>query len=265
VTFMTSCKKDTNSTVNNDDMSTTADRFQEAEGTSSDVDVIADQAMEAHSVSMRTSGSNNVFGILSCAVVTNDTVNHIITVDFGSGCTGQHGHTRSGQIIIHYNGGNYFTPGFQRIVTFNNYYIDQKHLEGTRTITNNGLNSNNHLNWTIDAQNMRITRPGGSYHEWNSLRNREMIAGDSTLNNPNDDIYSITGSSNGVRSNGVTCSATITNPLIKDGSCFYRIVSGTIVITPSNKPPMTLDYGSGTCDDLATVTRNGVTYTIHIH
>jgi len=266
LTMVSGCKKD-NTENNNagDDMETTADRFQEAEGISSDVDVISDQAMEMNSVNMRFANGSDGYGILTCAAVTRDTVNHVITIDFGTGCTGHWGHVRSGQIIIHYTGNDYFTPGFQRIVTFNNYYIDNRHVEGTRTITNNGFNTASHLNWTINAQNMKVTRPNGNYHQWNSLRNREMLAGDSTLTDASDDIYSITGSTSGINSNGVTCSATITNPLIKDGSCFFRIVSGTIVITPSNKPQITIDYGSGNCDDLATVTRNGVTITIHIH
>ncbi len=267
--FVVGCKKDNSmtstSSTSTDDVNANADRFQESEGVSSDVDVITDQAMEMHGIDLRLHGNSDVYGILSCATVTNDTVNQIITIDFGTGCTGHNGHVRSGQIIIHYNGNNYFTPGFQRTVTFNNYYIDQRHVEGTRTITNNGFNADNHLNWTISAQGMKITRLNGSFHEWNSERNREMLTGDSTPTDRLDDIYSITGSSTGTNSHGNSCTATITNALIKKGSCYFRFVSGTVEITSTNRPTLTLDYGNGTCDDLATVTRNGVTTTIHIH
>lgn len=270
ITFISACKKD--SSLNNDQSSTVtedknanADLFQESEGISSDVDVISDQSMEMHGVDMRLHPSTDEYGILTCATVTNDTVNHVITIDFGTGCTGHNGHTRSGQIIIHYNGDNYFTPGFERTITLNNYYIDQKHVEGTRIITNNGFNGAGNLNWTINAQNMRITHQNGNFHVWNSLRNREMLGGDSTLTNSQDDVYSITGSASGFNSRGDSCIATISNPLIKEGSCNFRFVSGTVEITSTSRPALTLDYGNGTCDDLATITRNGVTYTIHIH
>jgi hypothetical protein len=269
ISFATSCKKDDSTKITtdaDDDGVSYADRFQEAEGVSSDVDVMSDEAIEMGSVSLRGGSAADDFGILSCATITNDTINQITTIDFGPppGCQGPH-HTRSGQIIIHHNGLHYFDTGYERIVTFNNYYVDDRHLEGTRTITNNGVNSNGHVNWTINAQNMRITKPNGNYHEWNSLRNREMISGDTISFDPASTVYSITGSSSGVNSNGVTCTQTITNALIKPGSCFFRIVSGTIVVTPSNKPQLTIDFGSGTCDDIATVTRNGVTHIIHIH
>lgn len=263
LTFMTSCKKEDSMKDTEDEASITsnADQFQEAEAANSDVDVISDMAVELHSVEGARMAAPNT--VLSCATVTNDTINQVITVDFNSGCIGHHGHVRSGQIIIHYSGGSYFTTGFQRIVTFNNYYIDGRHIEGTRTITNNGLNAAGNLNWSISAQNMRVTKPNGTYHEWNSSRVREMIAGDTLLTHPDDDIYSITGSSNGVNSNGNTCNAVITNPLIKRGDWRY-FVRGTVVITPSNRPQRTLDFGNGTLDDIATVTKNGITHTIHL-
>ncbi|MCX6292413.1 MAG: hypothetical protein NT126_11720 [Bacteroidetes bacterium] len=264
LTFMTSCKKDSSTSANEEDMITNADQFQEAEGATSDVDNISDIATQTNSANFRLTSNDDHYGILGCATVNRDTVNQVVTIDFGTGCTGNDGRTRSGQIIIHYSGGTYFTPGFQRIVTFNNYFVNNRHIEGTRTITNNGNNAAGHLNWTVDAQNMRVTRPNGTYHTWNSLRTREMIAGDTLLFHPADDVYSITGSSNGSNSNGNTCSAVITTALIKRGNCHW-IVSGTVDITPSNRPVRTLDFGSGNCDDLATVTKNGISHLIHLH
>ncbi len=269
LSFAMSCKKDdsTSITTDTDDEGVSyADRFQEAEGISSDVDVMCDEAVEMGSVSLRPGSGTSENSLLStCAVVTNDTIAQQITIDFGTGCTGPHGHTKSGQIIIHYNGPNYFATGYQRIVTFNNYFIDGKHVEGTRTITNNGVNGSGFMNWTTQALNMRITRPSGHYHEWNGIRNRVMTSGDTLSFDPDAIVYSISGSSSGINSNGVTCSQTITNALVKLGSCSFRIVSGTIVVTPSNRPQLTIDFGSGDCDDIATVTRNGVTHIIHIH
>jgi len=47
---------------------------------------------------------------MSCAVVTHDVENQTITIDFGDVCTGPNGVTRSGMIIINYDGRR-FVPG----------------------------------------------------------------------------------------------------------------------------------------------------------
>ena len=57
---------------------------------------------------------------------------------------------------------------------------------------------------------------------------------------------------------------TIQNPLIKRADCFKYFVQGTIAITNINNKTMTLDYGTGTCDNVATVTVNGHTRTIQL-
>lgn len=46
--------------------------------------------------------------------------------------------------------------------------------------------------------------------------------------------------------------------------CRRHFVQGTFDLTPSNKPTRHIDFGSGTCDDIATVTINNHTYTIHL-
>ena len=56
---------------------------------------------------------------------------------------------------------------------------------------------------------------------------------------------------------------TITN-ITRDLSCAY-ITAGTLNIVPSNRPARLIDFGSGACDDVATVTKNGVTRVIHLH
>ena len=259
LSLVTSCKKDSmnssNPSTSSEDVNANADRFQESEGISSDVDVIADQATEMHGIDMRLNSAADAFGILSCATDSNDTINHVMVIDFGTGCTGHNGHVRSGQIIIHYNGSNYFTPGFQRIITFNNYYIDNRHVEGTRTITNDGFDADNHLKWTIHAQDMRITRPNGTYHEWNSDRVRLMLAGDSTLTDPSDDIYSITGEHTVTNAAGKTRTSTIIEALEKKVIC-ENIDKGKVKIQGPNHYAI-LDYGDGTCDKIATISIDG--------
>lgn len=256
------CKKDEASQPVSDLTSAAAD-FEQGEQIGNDIDRMADDAYLTSTVNLRLAGPVDANSILSCAVVTRDTVNRILTIDFGSGCTGNDGRTRSGQVIIQYNG-HYFDPGFSRSVSFNNYFVDSNQVTGTRAITNNGFNGNGNLTWTIQAQNIRITKPNGYYHEWNSTRTRELVAGLATPNSPMDDVYLITGSGSSMNSHGNSTSVSILLPLRKEMSCHW-IVSGTVEVTPSSHPVRTLDYGNGGCDHFATVTVNGITRTLILH
>jgi hypothetical protein len=76
-----------------------------------------------------------------------------------------------------------------------------------------------------------------------------------------DDVYLIDGSADGIRPSGITWEREIVNALRKEMNCRW-IVSGTVEITPEDRPTRILDYGDGTCDNIATVIINGVTYTI---
>ena len=66
LSVMTSCKKDNSVSDNSttEDVNANADRFQESEGVSSDVDVISDQAFEMHGVEMRNQSTSDAFGVL---------------------------------------------------------------------------------------------------------------------------------------------------------------------------------------------------------
>ena len=255
------CKKNSDTSVNND--LTAASDYEQASSISDDAVNMADNAAKGTS-NFRLASDNMYEALGGCATVTRDSINGVITIDFGSSnCLCNDGRNRRGQIIIHYTGGGYFDVGSVKTITFNNYYVNDHHVEGTKTVTNNGLNSSGHYTWNINIVNFRITKPDGHYHEWNSQRVREMIGGQNTAT-IFDDVYSITGSASGINSNGESCSATITNALIRPIDCHF-ITTGTIVITPSNRPARTLDYGNGDCDNTGTVTINNVTYTITLH
>ena len=53
----------------------------------------------------------------------------------------------------------------------------------------------------------------------------------------------------------------ITSALRKEIGCRH-IVSGSLALTPSGKPTRYVDFGTGACDDQATVTINGNVYNI---
>ena len=263
--ILSGCKKDEDPTVQNDNSNSAVYKDMAAEAgradfVENDVDLLADEAARGH---FGPNGPQGPQGILNpCATVTHDTVSvpHIITIDFGPvNCLGNDGHWRRGQIIVTYTG-PYWAAGSVRTIGFNGYHVDDNSITGTRTVTNNGQNSSGNYNWTIDVVNFTITKPNGNWFSRNSNRNREMIQGYGTIN-PWDDVYLITGTANGQKSNGHTLNTTITNALRKEVGCKW-IVSGTMDMAPNNLPVKTVDFGNGTCDNIATVTVNGISHTI---
>ena len=256
-----SCKKEEAS--NPAEFPADAQDMGQMESIFNDVDNLVAEASENGNVNGRYSAAQDANALLlnGCATITNDSVAGILTIDFGTGCVGRDGRTRSGIIQVNYSGGRYFNPGSSRTVTFINYFIDGRHVEGTRSIVNNGFNASGNMNWTITATNMLITLSNGNWHGWNGQRNREMTAGygDSLWVN---DVYLINGTGSGTNSNGGSSTSIITN-LVRENSCHW-IVSGTIELIPASHPTRFIDFGNGSCDAIATVTVNGNTHTIHL-
>jgi hypothetical protein len=257
----TGCKKD--KVTDEEDFQTTAQDIGQAESISTDVDNMTSQVARVGTFSHSNCQDSNhdQFNFNSCATVTNDSINHVLTFDFGNGCTGPDGKTRAGKVIVNYTGSGYFDPGASWVVTFDSFYVNTRHIEGTRSVVNNGFNTAGNLTWSINATNMRVTRTDGTYRTWNSTRTREMVAGygDSLWEN---DVYVVNGTASGTNHNGDAVTSTLTN-LRHENDCHW-ITSGTLEITPSGRPTRTIDFGTGDCDAVATVTKNGVTRTIQL-
>lgn len=256
------CKKD----KENDDYSTMpAEDHATAEYAAEDAQSSADAA----------AANYNFFKIkdvsgLGCATISKDsTMNsgqlvRTITIDFGpTNVTCQNSNKiRRGKIIVQYRGKGYFEPGASKTITFDNYYLNDKKVEGSRTIENTSTAGSNPT-WSISS-NITITKVTGVKLTWTSTRTREMLDGQNTPSDPTDDKYSINGSASGVSSNGNSFTANISSPLIRATSCAY-IQAGKLDITVSGKSAVrSIDYGNGTCDDEATITVNGKTYTFHL-
>ena len=241
---------------------TTASNQAFADESYNDVNNIADEAALTGAVFYKTEVENSL--LAGCAVVTRDTISipHVTTIDFGSGCTGIDGKTRRGIIVVTHDG-HYRQAETTVTITFNNYYVNDNQVIGTKTIHNDGVNGNGNFVFTITVNGQIILSNGGGTINWTSQRVREWIAGESTPSR-DDDQYSITGLASGTAANGELFTATIVDPLIRNiaPGCRRHFVSGTVLIQRSGKSDKVIDFGSGTCDNLATVTINGVTRTI---
>lgn len=233
----------------------------EAEMAASDIDMICDGAQGEPS-------SDRSSSPVPCATITKDSVTipgtMLITVDFGTGCTGPDGKVRKGIIHISQQG-RHFHPGSIRTVTFDNYYVNNNKVEGTRTVTNVTGPGAPLPTWHIVATNMKLTKANGSIHQWNSDRTRIMVAGAATHHDRSDDAFDVIGDWNGIRPNGANYIATITQPLHKANNCQW-ISSGKIEFrNVQNNKTRILDFGNGTCDNQATVTKGNNTHTITLH
>lgn len=266
---LSSCKKDQQAGI--DYETQTALDNSLADGVFNDVNNIANQAITGTLSTYRSSNPDENSTIFSaCATVTltpdSSGPGGNVIVDFGtSPCRCRDLRYRKGQVLIRYTGA-YSDSGTVITTTFNNYYVgmDSQSLykvEGTKTVTNLGRNTAGNKHFSVNVSNARITNTSNQVLTWNSTREREWIAGESTPVNWNDDTYSITGSASGSNFAGTNFTVNITSPLIFSLDCSY-IKQGRFDLTPAGKPTRTLDYGNGGCDALATVTINGRTFNI---
>jgi len=191
-----------------------------------------------------------------------------VTLDYGTGCLGDDGVTRRGQIVTVMTG-LYVDSTSVLTSTFQNFYetinnIDHQ-ITGTQIITNLGHNNQGHPHFSVDVQNASVSYSEGTIN-WTSQRENEWIAGYDTYINPWDDEYYVTGTADGTDINGAAFSVNITSPLYCKfcPSPIYRWVvsSGTLDIVNPGYPNITVDYGNGDCDLTVYVIINGTTYTI---
>jgi hypothetical protein len=175
-----------------------------------------------------------------------------ITVDYGTGCTGFFENTRAGKIMIVVTGPRR-EPGSKRTVTFDNYYINGIKVEGTHEVETTGFNNNQNMTVSVTLTGGKITLPDGKRIQRSFEHQREWIAGWLTRN-PWDDECLITGTATGVNINGVAYTKTIMTALHWQRVCRF-IVSGVVKIELTGSEPFEINFGTGDCDAVATVTR----------
>jgi hypothetical protein len=262
-----SCRKDKMNDPEEKDKDTSSAADQSlASTTVNDMTSIADEAGRTYSVSsFKTADTEGILST-SCATVTVDSSAapaRTITVNFGtSNCLCNDGRYRRGALVFAFTG-KYRDSLTVITVTPQSYFVNDNQVTGTKSITNKGHNASNHLVYEINANIQIIKANGAGTVSWQSTRQREWVSGESTMV-WSDDVYSITGNASGTNANGHTFTSVITTPLVRNMAigCRKHFVSGVLEHTPAGKATRYIDYGSGACDDQATVTINGTSYTI---
>lgn len=268
------CNKE-NDDIIIDNTSTSARDNATAENMFADIKKVVEEAADDEGQTNKNTGNPNKTGYTfgSCATVSINPAwidpnwPKVMEIDFGAtNCTGVYGVNRRGKLIVTLTG-KYRDSGTTLTIQTQDYYVNDIKVEGTKTITNNGYNSNNNLEFTVSVNNGQITYQNNTTTTWATSRTNEWIEGDSTTLFTHgfagicDDVYLITGSANGVNQKRNPYTVTITSPLRKEVCCRW-LVSGTLEIVPNGLDPRIVDFGSGDCDNQATVTINNNTYNI---
>jgi hypothetical protein len=202
-----------------------------------------------------------------CFTVTVDhpdltTFPKVITIDFGSGCSvifNEDTITREGQIIITITD-RWFVEGAEHTVTFNDFYINGVKIEGTRTITNLGLNERNHLELGILLEGGKVIFNDTAWVSREAEHTREW----SRQSDPMNDTIWITGLASGTNILGEQYNREIVEPLmlVRCAEHQYRwvIAGGSVEITNSERGNCTLDYTGSGCDGEVIIGKNGSRY-----
>ncbi len=206
----------------------------------------------------------------TCYTVTVDhpdlmTFPKVITIDFGAGCSVVFNGdtiTREGQIIITITNRWYIT-GAEHSITFNDFFINGVKLEGTRTITNLGMNMRNHFEQRVVLEAGKVIFNDTA---WVS-REAEHVREWSRQLNPMNDTLWITGIASGVNILGEEYSRVIVEPLTlvhcADVDFRWVIADGVVEVTNSVRGNTTIDYSNSGCSGDVVISKNGNEYQYH--
>lgn len=205
----------------------------------------------------------------SCATTSWTFVEGVFTgtIDFGSeGCSLENGNVLKGKIILSFS--NNFSTSEQMIsYTFENFEHNGKKINGNKTLTRSKksteLQQEVHpvYSYTVD---MTITFENDSTYTRKGNITKEFVTGYDTFGNWDDNVFLVTGTQSTSTPNGDSWSSTIQTPLRYEASCKKPFpVSGT-VLKVKNGVETLVDFGTGECDNIATITTNGETSTLEL-
>ena len=177
-----------------------------------------------------------------------------ITIQFNGACNNQ-----TGSIIAAFTN-KYDNLGSSVAITLNNYSYNGYPITGTIGYSFNGI-INNEANYNINFSNINIKNAKERILNWSANQTIKIANGETTATT-NDDTYLINGSSTGRAFAGNDFTTLLNSDLTLLGNCNW-ISSGTATVSPENKQPRVLDFGSG-CDNKATAKIYNLSYEVVI-
>jgi hypothetical protein len=199
------------------------------------------------------------YKINQCPNVTIDSAKNgypkTITLNYGNGVELKNGRVLSGVITINITAPR-LTDGAKRTFTFNNYSVDDVAVSGTLVTQFNGDNQTTRIH--TQTGDLEFTLPDGKTINRDVNRVVEWLEGLDTPEDMTDDKVQITAAVDVAVSDGGTYHKETAEPLIKLGDCRW-FVQGVVDIEINGETTISIDYGDGECDNLAIVTKDGVT------
>jgi hypothetical protein len=218
-----------------------------------DVDLIVEDALTQNASLLKSGTIGNSAYLTSCAVITLNTKvsPQLLTIDFGSSCTGSDGKMRSGKIIVTSVAFNTYPS--VRNKAFENYFVDGKKIEGSvvKTILSDNVN-NIRTATTLEDITINLQNNEGTVHRVAGITRQYLL---NNLGVRDDNQVKTWGMVEFTRVSGIKVTKTVTaeNPLLYSASC-HHIVSGTVLIATSTNHNWSIDFGNGECDSKAILT-----------
>lgn len=165
-----------------------------------------------------------------------------------SGIADNYGIVKEGRIIYRINSEKLFLDsGMTCDLIMQNFKIDGNKVNGMITIENKGDAS-----YAISTEHLKVIISGKTVEIVDGLFTK--IDGSCS--------YELTGHANVISSFGKPFTATITDKVLVDTDCRWRLVAGNVEFDVLNQSKKSIDFGKGDCDPFATVTVNNVTIPI---
>ena len=193
-------------------------------------------------------------------ISTNKSTSYPITkiIDYGTGTVDPiDGKTRKGQIVITLES-SWDIIGATVTIEFVNYMNNGSQFNcdsmkiihaAAHTLTCDIIKGHfNNPNWALS---------------FSSTKTLTQIAGMEDTDSSND-VFQLTGNSNGITREGKPFSLNILIPIVKKYSCSW-LDSGQAVLAPEGLADRIVDFGTGTCDNKGTVTINGDIFTFSMN
>jgi len=259
VLFLSSCSEDDDAEVTEE--TTTAELTAEQSKQSAEADKSADAVfnlMEMAYAEVEEDDGRSASLFSDCVTITISTEGGVtfVTLDFGFGCQLNNGAIVSGIINLTYGP---VVAGTRNITyVFDNFTYNSKAIAGGGTIYRERNNANGNPQSTVNKA-LEITFPNGVVADLTGTRVAEWIegAGSGTWV---DNVFLITGDRQIVFSSGFTHDALVTEALRREATCPH-FVSGVLELTRNNGSGI-LDFGDGTCDNIAVLTIGDQDYII---
>ena len=177
-----------------------------------------------------------------------------ITINFEPECVGEDGRVRSGSLILSWEGA-LFGPDFSYTITFDQYIVDDHQLDGSVTVGDLVIEQNR-IGFSVVVSNGRLIYPD----------QRDITYGQDLtydLNFGEEFSMTVEGSLTGTNLADKSYVADTNTPIKWIDNCDHP-VSGSFTASFDGRQPLTVDYGDGTCDNQAMLTRGSESLSVDI-